>query len=169
MGTWTPSSNRESPYPPSLAKEGSCDKGRSPSHHFWAPKRKKPSGSFMLEAMVLLWYTPSQGGDTTFDDFASGVFVPPHEATGTSMRVDLVWGRSWTTVSKKSTREKRGKGVEGKGGGQPRSQQIWAPFPRAPKQGELFPFLSKRFLSTTFPQRKAGLCNIWGPCSLQWD
>ncbi|KAG0722626.1 hypothetical protein GWK47_044147 [Chionoecetes opilio] len=79
-------------------KEGSCDKGRSPIFTNILAKKtqEKPSGSFdvrVLDGAAVVQPPPSDWHHT-FDDYASGVFVPHiMRQLETSMRVDVVWDR----------------------------------------------------------------------------
>ncbi|KAG0721985.1 hypothetical protein GWK47_045320 [Chionoecetes opilio] len=148
------------PYPPSLAERGKLRQGKkSDLTNILAQKtQEEPSGSFdvrVLDGAAVVHLLPVTG-ITTFDDYASGVFVPHiMRQLETSMRVDVVWDRYLDNSIKESTREKRGKGVRRKVAGQTKVPGNWPDFLRDPtNKVELFQFLSEKIVSTTFPDGK---------------
>ncbi|KAG0710652.1 hypothetical protein GWK47_022350 [Chionoecetes opilio] len=137
---------RKHPYPPSLAERGKLRQGKkSDLTNILAQKtQEEPSGSFdvrVLDGAAVVHLLPVTG-ITTFDDYASGVFVPHiMRQLETSMRVDVVWGRYLDNSIKESTREKRGKGVRRKVAGPDKVPGNWPDFLRDPtNKVELFQF-----------------------------
>ena len=148
------------PYPPSLAERGKLRQGKkSDLTNILAQKtQEEPSGSFdvrVLDGAAVVHLLPVTG-ITTFDDYASGVFIPYiMRQLETSMRVDVVWDRYLDNSIKESTREKRGKGVRRKVAGQTKIPGNWPDFLRDPtNKVELFQFLTEKIVSTTFPDGK---------------
>ncbi|KAG0729226.1 hypothetical protein GWK47_003552 [Chionoecetes opilio] len=156
MGTWTPSSSMNHPYPPSLAKEGAATKGRSPDlTNILAQKTpEEPSGSFDVRVL-----DGGCCGNTSSQQVEC--FVPTsHEATWNLYESNVGMGRYLDNSIKESTREKRGTVYEGSGYARPRSPANCR-FLRDPtKQGRTLQLLS-RIVSTTSQTGKPCLCNIW--------
>ncbi|KAG0703001.1 hypothetical protein GWK47_002845 [Chionoecetes opilio] len=136
------------------AERGKLPKrGRSPiSPTFWPRRRKKnPLAHLMLECpMVLLWYPSSPvTGITTFDDYASGVFVPHiMRQRETSMRVDVVWDRYLDNSNQRINQRETGERLRRKVAGQTKVPGNWPDFLRDPtNKVELFQFLSEKIVS----------------------
>lgn len=144
-------------YPPSLSDRGKLRQGKkSDLVDLLAPKTpEEPSSPFdvrVLDGAAVVHLLPVTG-ITTFDDYASGVFLPYiTKQLQTSKRVDVVWDTYLVSSIKESTREKRGKGVRRKVAGQTKVPSNWPDFLRDPtNKQELFQFLSDKIASSTFP------------------
>ena len=93
---------------------------------------------------------------STFDDYASGVFLPHiMKQLVTSRRVDVVWDTYIVSSIRESVRERRGKCVRKKVSGQTKAPGNWPDFLRDPtNKQELFRFLSEKIGSTGCPDGK---------------
>ena len=93
---------------------------------------------------------------TTFNEYASGVFVPHiMNQLETSERADVVWDTYIRSTIKESAREKRGKGIRRKVAVQNKLPGNWPDFLRDSKnKQELFTFLSEKIASTAWPDGK---------------
>ena len=83
-------------------------------------------------------------GASTFDDYATDVFIPYiNKQLDAARRVDVVWDSYVKCSNKESTREKRGKGMRRKVAGRNKFPSNWHDFLHdAANKQELFMFLS---------------------------
>ncbi|KAG0721647.1 hypothetical protein GWK47_046053 [Chionoecetes opilio] len=155
-------------HPYLLFGERGRRKGKKPIHQHFGPKTQEETpGSFELECRwCCVVNPPPVTGITTFDDYASGVFVPPIEATGNLYEIDVGLGRYPDNSIKKQPRE-RGKRGTKEGGRPDQGPRQLARFSCVtPKQGRTLPVLSEKIVPQTFPDGKQVL--QIGAFSLQW-
>ncbi|KAG0718686.1 hypothetical protein GWK47_007523 [Chionoecetes opilio] len=157
-GTWTPSSSMRITHTLLLWLKRELRQGKkSDLTNILAQKtQEEPSGSFdvrVLDGAAVVHLLPVTG-ITTFDDYASGVFVPHiMRQLETSMRVDVVWDRYLDNSIKESP--ENGERCTKEVAGQTKVPGNWPDFLRDPtNKVELFQFLSEKIVSTTFPDGK---------------
>ncbi len=105
-------SHEVQPFPPSLSKFGNLRLPTAKSGHPFQPEPPTEFDCKVLDGAVIVHCLPVTGA-TTFDDYASNVFLP-YIHSQRSRRVDIVWDSYFLDSLKEATREKRGKGVRRK-------------------------------------------------------
>ena len=93
----------------------------------------------------------------TFDEYSTDVFLPwIKRVLQNSARVDIVWDTYKTDSLKKSTREKRGRGVRRKVSGHAKLPSKFQDFLHNSKnKQELFDFLTQKVYDWNFPPQVA--------------
>ena len=123
------------PYPPSLSDRGKLRQGKKSNLLSILMQKtctqKEVPASFdvkILDGAAVVHFLPTNS-ITTFDDYASSVFIPYIvKNLESSKRVDVVWDTYITSSIKESVREKRGKGIRRKVAGQNKVPSNWPDF-----------------------------------------
>ena len=140
------------PYPPSLSDRGKLQLGEKSEllnillQESQAEKELPTSFDVKVLDGAAIVYLLSPTNATTFDEYASNVFIPYiKKQLDTSERIDVVWDTYVTNSIKESTREKRGKGIRRKVAGKNKIPKNWPDFLRdSINKQELFYFLSSK-------------------------
>ncbi len=122
------------PFPPSLSEFGNLRLPTAKSDLLKCvsqPFQPKPPTEFdckVLDGAVIVHCLPVTGA-TTFDDYASNVFLP-YIHSQRSRRVDIIWDSYILDSLKEATQEKRGKSVRRKVTGNTKIPTKWMQFLR---------------------------------------
>ena len=141
------------PYPPSLSDRGKIRLGKKSDLLSVLPAEaeKEAPEAFdvkVLDGAAIVHLLPTNGV-STFNDYASNVFIPYiKKQLETSRRVDVVWDTYVTCSIKESTREKRGKGMRREVAGKNKFPRNWIDFlHNSVNKQQLFSFLSHKLES----------------------
>ncbi|XP_071962143.1 uncharacterized protein [Antedon mediterranea] len=140
------------PWPPSLAVNGKLRLPTKKSEllqHLETEGQPEPPTYFDVKVFdgAAIVHALSSNHAFTFDDYGDNkVFLPcTRQQLQNSNRIDIVWDTYRTDSLKQSTREKRGKGVRRKVGGQTKIPGNFPDFLKDPvNKEELFNFLTTK-------------------------
>ena len=141
------------PYPPSLSDRGRLRLGKKSDllSVLSAEAEKEAPVAFDVKVLdgAAIVHLLSTNGVSTFDDYASDVFIPYiKKQIETSKRVDVVWDTYVTCSIKESTREKRGRGMRREVAGRNKLPSNWIDFlHNSVNKQQLFSFLSHKLES----------------------
>ena len=148
------------PYPPSLSDSGKLRQGKKSDLLSILVQKTQTEVPFSVDVKILdgaaVVHFLSTTGITTFNDYASSVFIPHiMKNLESSKRVDVVWDTYIANSIKESVRERRGKGMRRKVTGQNKVPSNWPDFLRdSTNKQELFNFLSNKVSLTDCPDGK---------------
>ena len=148
------------PYPPSLSERGKLRQGKRPDLIDILMQNTQTEPPSLFDAKVLdgaaVVHLLSVTNVSTFDDYASGVFVPhTMKQLDTSRRVDVIWDTNVVSSIKESARERRGKGVRRKVADQTKVPGNWPDFLRDPANMQELFISSLRRLAALTAQMKS--------------
>ena len=141
------------PYPPSLSDRGRLRLGKKSDLLSVLPAEAEKEAPVAFDVKVLdgaaIVHLLSTNGVSTFDDYASDVFIPYiKNQIETSKRVDVVWDTYVTCSIKESTREKRGRGMQREVAGRNKLPSNWIDFlHNSVNKQQLFSFLTHKLES----------------------
>ena len=148
------------PFPPSLSDRGKLRLGKKSDLLSVLPEGNDKVVPVSFDFKVLdgaaIVHLLQTNSITTFDDYATDVFIPYiNRQLDTAERVDVVWDSYVTRSIKESTREKRGKGMRRKVAGKNKFPSDWLDFLHdATNKQELFNFLSHKIELMMCRERK---------------